>query len=295
MTFYYPNIAKDSQASLPTLLTEPTPLPQAFEDSSHQLWLCSTEVGECVLKVSRTDAIAESSFWQGMNTLFLIQFPQTLDTAGFTHHFIEEQGGLSVPPFIASSAGTFVLTGFMAGEDLRTEQLTQQDVIDLATHLGQIHQNSTDSWGALDQPRLPAQAWSTQLQNTLVLLRESSELVVTPELFEQAMMQAALIEEKSFVPIMPDLRWDQLRRLNSGALAVVDLDAFVIGPITLEWVLLEYLLTPEQMVVFQSVYADYQSIPNLNGCRECYRLLLFLMNVLGERDIQDWFANPSLI
>ena len=92
---------------------------------------------------------------------------------------------------------------------------------------------------------------------------------------------------------MPDLRWDQFLMQQGKLSALVDLDAIVYGPRTLEFVLLEYLLDQTQAECFATEYQNYQSIPDLTKVRLPYRLLLFLMNVLGETDLNSWLNHPE--
>ena len=69
----------------------------------------------------------------------------------------------------------------------------------------------------------------------------------------------------------------------------------MIGPRELELVLLEYLLTPQQAEVFLNVYQSYLPWPDLSNQRLSYRLLLFLMNVLGETDIDKWLHHRVIV
>ncbi len=52
--------------------------------------------------------------------------------------------------------------------------------------------------------------------------------------------------------------------------------------------LLEYLLTAQQAAIFKTAYQQYLAWPDLSNQRLSYRLLLFLMNVLGETDLDKW-------
>jgi hypothetical protein len=282
----YPLLTEEQQGNLPQLLAAPQALPIKFEDSTHQLWQCETEEGEMVLKVCRHQAVSDSSFWLGINALFDLHFPQSLSDIEQTHQFLEMHGHLAVPPFVSAKANAFVMTLFLSGQDLEQATINEQDVQDLAKHLASLHMHTSSKWGTLHQPQQSAASWSIQLQNTLVMLREHSKLEVPADIFDQAMTEAASIDVDSFVPLMLDLRWDQLRRLDSGELAVMDLDAFVRGPREFDFVLLEYLLNPEQFGVFKEVYQQSHSIPNIEHCRYSYRLLLFLMNAFGDVDIQ---------
>jgi hypothetical protein len=87
---------------------------------------------------------------------------------------------------------------------------------------------------------------------------------------------------------MPDLRWDQFLENDGKLSALVDLDAFVFAPRELDFILLEYLLNQQQARVFAQQYQQSHSLPDLSVVRKPYRLLLFLMNVLGEEDIDTW-------
>jgi hypothetical protein len=290
MTFSYPNGIRHS--SLPALTRAPEPLPQAFEDSTHQLWRCDTVEGQMMLKICRPEAVAQSAFWLGMNALFEFNFPHALGNMVHVQRWLSEQGGLVVPDLIAAEAEQYVMVRYLSGHDLSVEELTDQDVIDLATQLVRCHQHHFSHWGALPEPVIPAVAWTTQLQNTLVLLREHTTRPIPAALFDTAMLEAAQVEVAEFVTIMPDLRWDQLRRLTSGELAVVDLDAFVVGPRELMFVLLEYLLSESQWLLLTTHYEQSHPLPDLAKCRMSYRVLLFLMNVLGEEDITTWLKRP---
>jgi hypothetical protein len=92
---------------------------------------------------------------------------------------------------------------------------------------------------------------------------------------------------------MPDLRWDQFLQHANKLTTLVDLDAFVYGPREVELVLLEYLFNDHQAKLFEKVYGQFQPIPALKQVRKSYRLLLFLMNVLGEGDLNKWMKTSG--
>ena len=111
---------------------------------------------------------------------------------------------------------------------------------------------------------------------------------IPADILNTALQQAKAIEVDEFVPIMPDLRWDQFLQQNDRLSALVDLDAFVFGPKGIELVLLEYLLSEQQAEIFNRHYQQYAHIPDLTPFRISYRILLFLMNVLGEQNLDNW-------
>ena len=293
--YSYPELSRQQQESLPVLHAPALPLDTQFPDSTHQLWQCDSADGKMILKVCHQQRLQDSMFWLGINHLFQLDFPNSLGYTQFISQFLQREGEFATPEVIAEQAGHYVLVRYLEGVDLSADLIDNTTVIQLAHHWGKLHQQVSLKWGSINKPAFSADEWPVRLEQTIMFLSERRDIPIPTDTLKLSYEQCRILTAQQFVPIMPDFRWDQLRRLDSGALAVVDLDAFVIGPRALEWVLLEYLLTPEQMDVFKPVYADYLSIPNLDECRECYRLLLFLMNVLGERDIQDWFAKAPQI
>lgn len=281
------------QHALPALTKQASQIAAKFEDSTHQIWLCHSVQGPLVLKVCRPDTIKHTAFWQGMNTLFAIDFPHSLGDIQPVYQRLAEWGVLPVPHFIASQADSFLLTRYLPGEMMQAGEVTAQSVILLAKQISQLHQHSSPSWGAFPQPKLNAKQWSLQLQDTLSQLAENYQNNVPEALLTEALMQAAKITPKYFVPIMPDLRWDQFLSEKGRVSALVDLDAVVYGPAELELVLLEYLLDAAQAEEFSRVYQQLHTLPDLSSVRMTYRLLLFLMNVLGEQDMTLWMQSPK--
>lgn len=291
--FTYPQLTASEQASLPILIAQPTIIPNKFEDSTHQLFYCQTIDGEMVLKVCNEATIKKSHFWLGVNHLFAADFPNSLGSIHLTHHFLMQTGTLVVPGFIAASAHRFVLTRFLAGEDLDLEQIADEWVIALANHIVKLHERSYTSWGGLHSPQFAATAWANRLYETLMFMVKQNDKLNAESLMVEVLAQAKDIHETEFVPVMLDLRWDQFRYCQSGDsrtdhLSLIDLDAFVIAPRTLDLVLLEYVLTPTQFALFKQHYMQTHHWPDFTRQKPCYQLLLFLMNILGETNLEKW-------
>lgn len=284
----YPQISAAEQASLPKLIAEPIAMPNKFADSTHQLWHCQTSEGEMVLKVCNDATVATSSFWLGVNHLFAADFPNSLGEINLTHDFLIQNGALKVPYLIAAKAKRFVLTGFLAGVDLDANAVDEQWVLALAKHISKLHQCTYKNWGSLHAPQFAAEDWPKRLHESLRLLAAKSDLEISEPLLREMLAQTNIIEETEFVPVMVDLRWDQLRMLENGSLALIDLDAFVIGPKNLDLVLLSYVLSPAQLAIFKREYCKTHTWPDDAAQKPCYQLLLFLMNVLGETNLAKW-------
>lgn len=285
----YPLLTEAEQALLPVLNTVPSQLETTFEDSTHQLWRCDTEDGLMVLKICRQESVEHSSFWLGMNELFDVDFPDSLDSAEFSFNLVREYGCLTVPQLITARAGRFVLTRYIPGQHI--VEVSDESVIALARHIVSLHKQVSTTWGRLNAPMLSTQDWNKRLKQSICKLLERSPDCLSRFNLDEALAQIEDINETEFVPIMPDLRWDQLRLMEDGNLAVIDLDAFVIGPAALELVLLEYILTADQFELFKDTYQQHHIWPEYDQQRASYQLLLFLMNVLGEADLVKWMEH----
>lgn len=287
--YTYPLLTALEQAALPKLMAAPILLPSKFDDSTHQIWLCDTMDGRMVLKVCDHAAVAKSGFWNGVNHLFGADFPNSLGQIQQTHALLNNLGAYTVPDFVASSSNRFVLTRFVEGVDINAMQVTDSMVLGLAKHISQLHQYKQETWGALHNPVYLSNDWSRRLHATLVTLATQSAVTIPDVFLDDVLKQVSTLEESTFVPLMLDLRWDQFRTAgDKGALALIDLDAFVMGPRSLELVLLEYVLTPAQFSMFKAAYTKRNEWPSYASHKPCYQLLLFLMQVLGETDLMSW-------
>lgn len=291
--YSYPELSQQQQESLPVLHAPALPLDAQFPDSTHQLWQCDTADGKMILKVCHQQRVQDSMFWLGINHLFQLDFPQSLAHTEAISRFLQTNGVFSAPEIVAEQAGHFVLVRYLEGMDLTADKVDDYIVTQLAHHWGKLHQHISIKWGSIEKPIFSANDWPVRLEQTIQILAKSNGSLIPADILKMSYRQCGALSPEQFVPIMPDFRWDQLRQCDDGTLAIVDLDAFVRAPRELEWVLLEYLLSPQQAKLFTEVYTQYQPIPDLSDCRLSYRLLLFLMNVLGETDLRKWCQQPA--
>lgn len=295
----YPCLSAKQRQTLPELL-HATPLPIKFEDSTHRLWRCDTVDGEMILKVCNHTKVRTSSFWQGMKHLFAVDLPSSLGDFAKIYTKVTQTGSLSVPDYIASGSASddghspaFILTRFVSGSMVETSDIDEVKLKILAGHLSQMHQCKQNTWGSILASNMTAMQWPQRLQHTLRTLAGKQTSVIPSDMLEHAVKLAGTISPQQFVPIMPDLRWDQFLHHDGKLSALVDLDAFVFGPRELEWVLLEYLLDEQQANIFAEHYQKTLALPDLSLVRIPYRLLLFLMNVLGEKNVDAWMQAPT--
>ena len=277
-----------------------TLIPRLFADSTHQAWSCSYGYDSaelnCVLKVASVEGVDNSLFWQAMQQLFAFDFVANIGRYDAVYHQVKATTPLKIPRLIAAGSGSkvspsgFLLTEFVSGGVIESSSVDAHHVEQLARHLAGLHQHTQASFGPLFAPQLSGDLWGGALLETLTVLGRAEN--IDSVVLDKVLMQVSSIRVEVFHPIMLDLRWDQFLVTDSGELSLIDLDALVWGPRELELVLIEYLLDQSQLNVFKAVYTQSHVMPNLDSVRDIYRLLLFIMNVLGETDLEKWMRHP---
>lgn len=280
-----------------------TYMPKAFEDSTNQLWqvswLNAGKLEKGILKLCPLSHVSDSPFWQGMQGLFELRYPQEVVAYPKVYRLLESWSILNVPKLhLARSGGqeyaSVLLTQKLEGDALISSQVNADMAADLGSHLGHLHQQSSEFYGPLFAAGLDAQGWGQRVHSVITELAQQQAVSLQP--YEKQLDQFKRIDRASkeaFVPIMPDLRWDQFLSKSGRLHALVDLDAMVWGRRELELVLLEYLLEADWVEVFAASYQRHLPLPDLSEVRTTYRLLLFLMGVLGEVSLEKWMLAPE--
>lgn len=278
-------------------------VPQRFSDSTHELWrleLSQIFEGESstFLKICQN---TESPFWKIQDHLFGLDLPKEIGRFSQLYDSILKLSPLKIPKLLKSESfledledKAYLLSSELEGSLVEAADVNVKMIQQLALHIASLHQHQSDEGGNYISPSIKPQEWPNRLKDTLLRFAKSSTLLIPDSILEQALESCIGIDEKSFVPMMPDLRWDQFHQHQGDLYALIDLDAFVLAPRELEFVLLEYILTAEQSLDFINTYSRHHDLPDITHVRLAYRLLLFLMEVLGEQDIQNWMNKEHL-
>lgn len=275
---------------LPRLL-DAEAVPAMFEDSTHQLWRCDTVDGRMMLKICQHKNLAHSPCWQVIQRLFDLYLPDDLGLIDKVQIVLEQQGRIGLPELVACAGQSqkipaFMLNRFVEGQMLTQDLLTDAMIEQLAAHIASLHSHESPHWGDLAAPQKTAETWPETLLKTLV--NEAARQDIGDPWLSLAVSQLEQISPVKFSPIMLDNRWDQYLFEADQIKALVDIDAFVCGPVELELVLLEYQLNHRQASIFANAYQQVQAMPDLSNVRLSYRFLLFLMNALGETKLDKW-------
>ncbi|MBD3754469.1 MAG: hypothetical protein IE937_02370 [Gammaproteobacteria bacterium] len=271
-----------------------------YTDSTHWLWQAFWPAWNQwgVLKVCVPEQIAGSPFWQGMAGIFGFSLPQSMASYKEVYAKAAEWSPLQVPALLeAASAqngyGGWFLTQKLDGQPGALQSVSNEAVRSLSAHIKALHSQRSSLFGPLYCASLPQKLWPERVLSTLEMLAGRQRVDLTP--YDEAILAFKRYyshNDIEFVPIMPDLRWDQFLFKNDRPAALIDLDALVWGAPELEWVLLEYLLDEKGAEYFKQQYEKASQLAHLDAVRTVYRLLLFVMHVLGETSLSRWLAHP---
>jgi hypothetical protein len=182
----------------------------------------------------------------------------------------------------------YVLTQAVENDEVPIH-LSDTALARLRDHFQAMQSFSSTYLGCLVNPRLNLSDWWQRLECGFQLTTIPTTQV------QSALEQARLYPETRSVPVMLDWRWDQLAWQAGLPSTIIDLDAWVWAPETLNWVMLEYLLAGQSDEEISRWVVDLQvNQRQLAAWRQVYRLLLFAMNWQGETNLDAWLAAPKL-
>lgn len=275
---------------------------ELFADSSCQVWRINLKSNtEQAFFLKSAKRVQNSLFWHAMEVLFDLDINQAFQKTPENIKLLSEVSCLTLPSVVGSivdnNDSAILLTG-IKGESVKQGQISQKMVLQLAEYLAGLHGQKYPFAGALDKNNAEksdneqgAMQWRNRVEKGIVSIIERLGLTETE--VNDLQLDYSDFGVSQFVPIMVDLRWDQFAQQNGSLCGVYDLDAYVVAPVELDFVILEYLLTEAQLFSFKEAYEQYQgAVPSISGVRNLYRSLFYLMNALGESDYQKWMAQP---
>ncbi|QKI88805.1 hypothetical protein [Thiomicrorhabdus xiamenensis] len=287
-----------------------TLMPALFEDSTHQIWsIAYRDQNLKVLKLCQCDEVENAGFWNAMRALFDVSLIKDYSALAGAYHYFRHFSVFEVPALEAISASQensvrWILTQTVHGKDLCTAAVTRDICCQLAAHLGSMHAETGEGVsflaGRLYESELPTgrQLDVSQFRHKIdAFLNRHPRIQQLRECysqdFQQIRQQLKCLEWHKIVPMLIDFRWDQLRIGEDGKLYLLDLDAALFAPIEMDWLMLELVLTPQQLEWVMDAYQGV--IPQVSQCRELYRALFYAMELLGDQPWSWWKAQPILL
>jgi aminoglycoside phosphotransferase (APT) family kinase protein len=275
-------------------------LDPGYSGHAADVWRVRTEKRAAALRIFNASAW-NGPFWDGMRWLFHWLGDFRRKAAG-RNRFLREAGGLPVPGVLAHGARNgldYMLMEWMPGLRMETfAELGPEGLRGFGRHLAALHARTFPSSGTLHGAKgRPAAQFHVQLVETLNMLFESYYRD-QPDFARrhQAMLrQARQARSERCSPVLVDLGAGQYLRSERGELcALVDTDAYAIGPRELDFILLEYGLSPALAKDFAKGYQEALPLPRLREVRPVYRYLYRMMEVEGAVPLREWMEQEAI-
>ena len=289
-------------SSLPwTKLKQAWLLDSPFADSTHYIVKLDSDSGCFYLKWLRSP-IAQQPYWQYLKAWMGYDLAEGYAFQADWAKLLQQHTPFKLvqikqakSPSPTQSQG-YVLSAEMAGTQPSSKDLDSAALALFAQHFSQLHGLQSAQWG---HPFLSAHSAQTWSLHTFAFLQQ---LGLPKDLVSGAIEQAAAYQIDEFVPVMLDFRWDQIQWQDNQPIGIVDMDAWLMAPVSLNLVMLEYLFTPEQAQQWRCDYHQttaqqgidsQKAFKQLSAWRAVFRLILFKLNWLGAEDLQAWLSAPT--
>jgi hypothetical protein len=301
----YPDIPLQIFFVEPVLESEHCDL--GYTDHATDVWRVRTPSQSVALRLSEVNAW-HGPFWDGLRRLFTWR-ALTPSRVAQRNRFLFQAGGLPVPSLLRHGhfkdplrhlSLSYLILEWLPGQRCATfAELSEAGLESYGTHLARLHGHIFPQFGALAGAKsCPPEAFGSQVAKTLTWLAQAyfqDDPVLTGMLPEMC-RQAHDIPPAGCVPVLVDLDPTQYLRNEKGELcALIDTDAYVLGPRELDFIALEYLLTAAQAASFVRGYSTILPLPDLSEVRTVYRYLYRLMEVFpGDFSPDDWLTSPTV-
>lgn len=268
-------------------------------DNTNDIYYFYTQKSAYILKITKDMHTNRTPFWEGLHLLFGKTVEDAIDSQHDISTFIKELNLIRTPQIFKSDPRTdnpfgapYVIMEKMTGEPVPPDSELADEVgqdPDIAYQLGaflsSIHHDRYPYFGNLSGEQYALHTFPERLAKTI------KQLSLRPNAKQNAALQKLLPEyiemaNNMIAPsycgiIMLDLWPSQflVTKPNVGELklsALIDLESYVIGPIGLEFALLE--LWMGQLGKFKEGYFEIQNEwEDFEDNRDLYRFFLYLL------------------
>jgi len=276
-------------------------LDPGYSGHASDVWLVKTASEEQVVRASRWTEAPNREFWWGCLDLFGIDPRRMLHfqanaamlssiedipvprvqahvTMGDREYLVvEKMYGSACPPFAGQS-----------------DKLLRQ----LGVWLARVHTQRCDYFGNLALTQTDRiQCFHDRLSETVRQLVErdyADDSKITGKLDAMIRELGSLSVPDHFCPVFIDLDSSQFLVQDGMLSAVVDVEAYAVGPRELDFVGLEYVLDERSAASFLEGYSTVLAPPDISDYRAVYRYFYRLLGVQGSVDLDEWFAQRAL-
>lgn len=289
-----------SKESLQALLNVPDTLEVIQEidagyDNTNEIYhvVTNTKV-EYVIKIQKNTNIHRTQFWKGLNLLFNKTIRDSVQSQKKLSEFLNQLGVIRVPKIIQADPTShnainkpYVIMEKLEGISVLPESPEVKEIStnkDIAYQLGlflsKVHAKTFDYIGNLSGEVYDLVEFPKRFADVIQSLASSPKALQQPKI--QAVLPSYLALASAHPPlnstsmIVLDLWPIQFLLGNNQLNGLIDLEGYVIGPVGLELVFLEFWLG--SLDSFKEGYLSTGACwPNFEAQRDLYRFFLYLL------------------
>jgi Phosphotransferase enzyme family len=288
------------QALFDEPILEQVYLDPGYSGHASDVWLVRTAKGEAVARAFRWGGPG-GPFWCGCHHLFGIDPSRIFDLEPLNAQ-LAKISPIPTPRVLRKDVldrRQWVVVERMPGCALETFRGQPAPMLEqLGRALAQIHSLRFADYGSpAGHIRYPLDGWFARVAETLRILVDDfysgdERIVAAQGPIRQAAVRLPAPKDTALVMVDMDAR----QFLTDGAriTAIVDTEAYVVGPRELDFIGLEYVLDPAGATAFAHGYQALLPLPELSPVRRIYRYLYRLLEVQGEADLDEWMKRPCL-
>lgn len=270
-------------------------LDPGIEDHGSLVFRVTTEREIAIARSFRLNEVA-GPFWGNLRLLFGLE-PVRASEVAAVFRLLGAMSPIPVPSVMRSGAANgreWVVVELMRGTPLDAfATLDDRGLVEFGRALATIHARRFDTLGTPSgSVRFPPGEFPGRLARTLraALVSHPGQAAFAVEMCERA---ERLAPPKGGALVMPDIApWQFLRR-GRRITALIDVDAYVVGPRELELVFLEYFVDERAAELIGCGYERVLELPPLGAARAVYRVLGYVLDILPGIELETWMGWPE--
>lgn len=299
------NVERMSKVNLQALFSAPiveqTYLDPGYSGHASDVWRIQTTQEVVIVRSLRETEELAGPFWKGCHSLFGLD-PKRLFDLEPVNAKLAQLCPIPVPQVLRKGlvdGRPYVVVEYMSGSLLNDfSSLSESALEALGQALARIHTCQFEYYGSLGgQVRSVLSTFPARLIETMRLLvhqfyQQNTAIKEALSPVCEAVSQLPPLE--AGVPVLIDIDPTQFLREGEQLTALVDTEAYAIGPRELDFIGLEYILDQRGATTLARGYKRILPLPHLSQVRPVYRYLYRLLEVQGSVELDEWMKYPPL-
>jgi hypothetical protein len=266
------------------------------------VWLVKTELGEFVARSSGVDDSVDSPFLWACRNLFGIELSNTFDIEYINKLLNRIIRNITTPNVINKGfidGRQVVVVEKINGINLNFLDKPNQMMEDFGKSIAEIHSHKFYECGAPNgDMRYSLETFPQKLINAIRDLssryyQSDTDIINKVDYYCKLALKIPIPLYATLIMLDMDSR--QFLSDGKRVHALIDTEAYVLGPREMDLIALECCLDESGALSFEKGYSSVLSFPDLSYVRDVYRFLFCLLEIKGPSyDYRIWTAMPHL-